>query len=150
MITQIAWSCLSHLKSLPVLLGLPAGLTWHLGRQGCGDLSGFADADTADAHVEIKSNGAAVNWSSGCRRRCGEYLSQFHHMAHDENAIILAFTYTRRVPKLAEELTLAGLGNRVQVRRFAHLADAIERALAADGPPQADLPSCLLDIEEET
>ena len=146
-ITQIAWSCLAYLQSLPALLGLAAGLAWYLGRQGCGDLSGFADASTV-AHVEIKSSGAAVNWSSGCRQRCGEHLSQFHHMAHDEHAVILAFTHTPRVPKLAAELALAGLGDRVQVRGFAHLADAIERALVTDGLPQVDLLSCLLDVDE--
>jgi hypothetical protein len=146
-ITQIAWSCLAYLQSLPALLGVPEGLAWYLGKQGCGDLSGFA-GDTAGAHIEIKSNGAAVNEGSGCRHRCGQYLTQFHHMMHDERAVILAFTHTRRVPRLAAELALAGLEDRVHVRRFSQLADAIEQALLADGPPQVDLLSCLLDVEE--
>ena len=146
-ITQITWSCVAHMRSLPALLGLPGDLTWHLGKQGCGDLSGFAD-DTARAHIEIKSSGAAINWGLGCRQRCGGYLSQFHHMAHDEHALILTFTHTRRVPKLAAELGLAGLGARVRVSSFAQLADAIERALLADGAPQADLVASLLDVED--
>jgi hypothetical protein len=146
-ITQITRSCLVHMRSLPALLGLPGDLTWHLGKQGCGDLSGFAD-DTARAHIEIKSNGAAINWGSGCRHRCGQYLSQFHHMAHEERAVILAITHTRRVPKLAAELALAGLGGRVQVSSFARLAHAIEQALLTDGSPQADLVSSLLDVED--
>jgi hypothetical protein len=147
-ITQIAWSCLVYLQSLPALLGVPEGLTWCLGKQGCGDLSGFADDNTAGAHIEIKSNRAAINPGSVCHHKCGECLAQFHHMAHDEQAVILAFTHTRRVPNLAEELESYGLEGRVQVRSFAQLADAIEQALLTGGPPQVDLLSCLLDVEE--
>ncbi len=148
-ITQIGWACLAYLWSLPALLGLPEGLNWFLGKQGCGDLSGFADDDTVGAHIEIKSDRAAINPGSVCRQRCGEYLTQFHHMAHDEHAVIVAFTHSRRVPKLAADLALAGLGDRVQVRSFAQLADAIEQALVTDGSPQVDLLSCLLDVVEE-
>jgi hypothetical protein len=147
-ITQITWSCLVYLQSLPPLLGVPEGLPWDLGKQGCGDLSGFTEDNTAGAHIEIKSNHAAVNPGSVCRQKCGEYLTQFHHMAHDEHAVILAFTHTRRVPKLAEELEFYGLEGRVQVRSFAQLADAIGQALLTDGSPQVDLLSCLLDVEE--
>jgi hypothetical protein len=146
-ITQIAWSCLVYLPSLSALLGISEGLAWWLGKQGCGDLSGFAGG-TAGAHIEIKSYRAPVNPGSVCRYKCGEYLTQFHHMAHDEQAVILAFTHTRRVPNLAEELEFYGLEGRVQVRSFAPLADAIEQALLTDGSPQVDLLSCLLDVEE--
>lgn len=149
MITQLTWSCLAYMPSLPTLLGTPAGLLWYLGRRGCGDLSGFTVEGSAGVHIEIKSDRAAVNWSkTGCRQRCGEYLSQFHHMAHDEHAVILAFTHARRVPKLTAELALAGLDARVAVRSFGQLADAVDHALAADGPPKTDLLACLLDVEQ--
>jgi hypothetical protein len=146
-ITQITWSCLAYLQSLPALLGVPERLAWYLGKHGCGDLSGFV-GDTADAHIEIKSNRAAINPGSVCHHRCGQELTQFHHMAHDEDAVILAFTHTRRAPRLAAEVALAGLEDRVEVRRFSQLADAIEQALLADGEPKVDLLSCLLDVEE--
>ncbi|MHA4948701.1 hypothetical protein ACX27O_15380 [Micromonospora sp. SD19] len=145
--TQVLWICLLQLPSLGGQLGLTGVHEWRLGGHGIGDISGRDADDKIVAHIELKSATARANVGSRCFDGCGQELYQLEHMAHQPYAQIVLVTHSARF-HIAEKMTQqAGLGERVQIKSFADVADATDLSLAQDGTPRSHLLESLFDVE---
>ncbi|MDG4803711.1 hypothetical protein [Micromonospora sp. WMMD980] len=145
--TQVLWICLLYLPSLGGRLGLIGVNEWRLGGHGMGDISGRDADDKIVAHIELKSATAKANVGSRCFDGCGQELYQLEHMAHRPYAQIALVTHTARFHVAQKMAQRAGLGERVQIKSFAEVADAIDLSLAQDGTPRDDLLESLFDVE---
>lgn len=147
---QLLWSLIVYLPTLRNHLDIPADCAWHLGGHGVGDLTGRLPGEPIIVHIEIKSARARASYGVACPDGCGEYISQFAHMAHNVDADLLAVTHSRRVSAIHSMAVEAGVADRLRILTFAEVADFIENALFVDGVPAQDLVEALLDVESRT
>jgi hypothetical protein len=124
-------------------------LLWRRGGHGEGDIVACTENDwTGLGSIETKGVKTNVSRGSLCPRKCGEWQSQFVHMTHrDEPLLVVAPRFNIVARELAwravEELPAHAV-----VMSYSAIADVIEDALRINGPPRHSLLDVLYDVEK--
>jgi hypothetical protein len=127
----------------------PMEVEWRRGGRGQGDIvariSGQSDVL---GHVEVKGAHTKVSWGTKCAANCGDFASQFTHMAHGGAPIVVIAPTSAVLLRERNWRDLENLPDTASVVSYARFAEIVSDQLELHGPPLVPLLAALYDVED--
>ncbi|GAB3128511.1 hypothetical protein [Glaciibacter psychrotolerans] len=152
--TALLHNCVAFLpgvqRSVAQLTGLDPELElpWRRGGKGEGDIAGCTEHSLiALAYIETKGAKTQVSYDYDCPFKCGEWQSQFVHMTHLNEPLLVVAPQRNLASREKTWHTHEGLPASAAVTSYSVLADMIEDALRTGNLPSCSLLEALYDVE---
>ena len=145
LVTNALWIAIAYVPGFTESLGLPPNETWSRGGHGQADLV----TDDARVQVEVKGARSKISWGKRCPSKCGEYQSQFQHIAEVAGVQLLVVAHDSAIARftnaLQEENFTPSLN--YQVVSLGEAAIKLQECLRQSIPERTDAIACLFSVE---